>query len=150
MRRKPLFPPPQSANGKRLRHKGRQAYSLLTINGRIQLRRIRWHDPIGGSCTQLDQIVDAAEQAISQGVREMACRLNRGATSFRMTAANLARAASLYVSHETLRMLIEGEGRDVVKAQQQGQRPLIGKLETASRRRELRAFTWVVTACWCR
>ncbi len=120
MRRKPLFPPPQSAAGKRLRHKGRQGYSLLTINGRICLRRIRWHDATTGSCTQLDQIVDEAEQAISHGVCEMACRLNRGATSFRMTAENLARAANLHVSHETLRVLIETAGRSVLKAQQQG------------------------------
>lgn len=120
MRRKPLFPPPTSAAGKRLRHKGRQAYSLLTVNGRVRLMRIRWHDAQGGSQTQLDAIVDAAEQAISHGVREMACRLNRGATSFRMTAENLSRAAHLEVSHETLRQLIETEGRALLTAQQQG------------------------------
>jgi hypothetical protein len=120
MRRKPLFPPPRSAAGKGLRHKGRQSYSLLTINGRIRLARIRWHDAQEGSRTELDAIVDAAEQAISHGVREMACRLNRGSTSFRMTADNLSRAAHLEVSHETLRQLIESEGKSVQKAQQQG------------------------------
>ena len=76
MRRKPLFPPPRSAAGKSLRHKGRQSYSLLTVNGRIRLARIRWHDAQTGSRTELDAVVDEAEQAISHGVREMACRLN--------------------------------------------------------------------------
>jgi hypothetical protein len=47
-------------------------------------------------------LVDESEGAISLGVREMACRLNRGSTSIRMTAKNLSRAAVLEVSHETL------------------------------------------------
>lgn len=108
-------------SGRQLRHKGRQAYSLLTVNGRIQLRRVRWHGPETGCETPLDRIVEATEQAISQGVREMACRLNRGATSFAMTAENLQRAAHLWVSRETLRQLIEREGRQVLAAQRRGQ-----------------------------
>ena len=66
-------------------------------------------------------LLDEAERAISEGVREMACRLNRGSTSFAMTAANLARAAHLMVSKETLRKLIEAEGKAVLKAQQRGE-----------------------------
>jgi hypothetical protein len=122
MRRKPLFPPPTSAStGKRLRHKGRQPYSLLTVNGRVCLRRIRWHDSQAGSQTPLDGLLDEAEGAISEGVREMACRLNRGAVSFKQTAENLARAAHLQVSKETLRQLIEQEGQAVLKAQRRGE-----------------------------
>jgi hypothetical protein len=94
---------------------------LLTVNGRLHLRRVRWHDPATGCETPLDRIVEATEQAISQGVREMACRLNRGATSFAMTAENLQRAAHLLVSRETLRQLIEQEGRRVLAAQRRGQ-----------------------------
>lgn len=81
---------------------------------------MRWHDPEQGSCTPVDLLLDAAEQTISEGVREMACRLNRGATSFAQTADHLARAAHLNVSKETLRTLIEHEGREVLKRQQQG------------------------------
>jgi hypothetical protein len=66
-------------------------------------------------------MLDEAERAISEGVREMACRLNRGATSFQQTAENLARAAHLSVSKETLRCLIEQEGKAVLKAQQRGE-----------------------------
>lgn len=51
----------------------------------------------------------------------MACRLNRGATSFRQTADNLARAAHLEASKETLRQLIEQEGRAVLQAHRRGE-----------------------------
>lgn len=86
----------------------------------MRLCRVRWHSAEEGSQTPVDQILDEAERAISEGVREMACRLNRGATSFQQTAENLARAAHLNVSKETLRKLIEEEGRAVLKAQQRG------------------------------
>lgn len=69
----------------------------------------------------MDRVLDEAERAISEGVREMACRLNRGATSFQQTAENLARAAHVLVSKETLRELIEQEGKAVLKAQQRGE-----------------------------
>ncbi|HVX57309.1 MAG TPA: hypothetical protein VHA37_06250 [Candidatus Saccharimonadales bacterium] len=104
-----------------MRHKGRQPYSLLTVNGRVHLWRIRWHDSQEGSQTPTDALLDAAERAISEGVREMACRLNRGATSFQHTADNLARAAHLEVSKETLRQLIEQEGRAVLQAHRRGE-----------------------------
>lgn len=94
---------------------------MLTVNGRVRLCRIRWHSVEEGSQTPTDQLLDEAERAISEGVREMACRLNRGATSFQQTAENLARAAHLTVSKETLRQLIEGEGKAVLKAQQRGE-----------------------------
>jgi hypothetical protein len=94
---------------------------VLTVNGRVHLCRIRWHSAEEGSQTRTDQLLDEAERAISEGVREMACRLNRGATSFQQTAENLARAAHLTVSKETLRQLIEGEGKAVLKAQQRGE-----------------------------
>lgn len=94
---------------------------MLTVNGRVRLCRIRWHSVEEGSQTPTDQLLDEAERAISEGVREMACRLNRGATSFQQTSENLARAAHLTVSKETLRQLIEGEGKAVLKAQQRGE-----------------------------
>jgi ribosome-associated translation inhibitor RaiA len=69
----------------------------------------------------VDRVLDEAERAISEGVREMACRLNRASTSFQQTAENLARAAHLNVSKETLRQLIVEEGKAVLKAQQRGE-----------------------------
>lgn len=94
---------------------------MLTVNGRVRLCRIRWYSLSEGSQTPVDRVLDEAERAISEGVREMACRLNRGATSFQQTAENLARAAHLTVSKETLRQLIEGEGKAVLRAQQHGE-----------------------------
>src|SRR4051812_1694517 len=121
MRRKPLFPPPQHPQtGKNLRHKGRQDHSVNTINGRVCLKRIRWHGQDVGSSTPLDVYLDKAEQTMSVGVREIACRRNGAGKNFDRAAENLARAAQIFTSGETLRTLVENEGRQVLKGQQQG------------------------------
>ena len=65
--------------------------------------------------------MDEAEATISEGVREMACRLNQDSASFAKTAANLARAAHWSISKEALRQLIEGEGKVVLRALQRGE-----------------------------
>lgn len=96
----------------------------MTINGRVVLRRVRWHGQDFGSFTPLDVYVDKAEQTISVGVREMACRLNGDSKNFDKAAENLARAAQVVASGETLRDLIENEGRQVLKAQQSGALPV--------------------------
>ena len=122
MRLRPLFPPPTSAaTGKPKRHKGRQPYSLLSINGRIRLRRVRWHCGQEGSETPIDRLLDEAESTLSEGVREMACRLNQDASSFHKAAENLKRTAHVEVSKETLRQLVEAEGKVVLKAMQRSQ-----------------------------
>jgi Uncharacterised protein family (UPF0236) len=93
----------------------------LTINGRIDVWRIRWHCRHEGSETPADRWLDEAEATISEGVREMACRLNQDSASFEKTAANLARAAHWSISKEALRQLIEGEGKVVLRALQRGE-----------------------------
>jgi hypothetical protein len=90
---------------------------VLTINGRTHLRRVRWHCPQDGSETPIDLLIDAVESTISEGVREMACRLSQGTASFAQAADNLRRTAHLEIGKETLRQLVEGEGRAVLKAQ---------------------------------
>ena len=92
----------------------------MTINGRVSLRRIRWHGTGDGSCTPLDVYFDKAEQTISVGAREIGCRLNGDSKNFDKAAENLARSAQIYTSGETLRVMIETEGRQVLKAQQSG------------------------------
>ena len=125
MRRKPLFPPPlDPQTGKRLRNKGRQDYSVLTINGRVHLWRRRWHGASVGTLTPLDLWLDAAEASVSVGVREMSCRLNGNSKNFDRTAENLARAAQVNVSGETLRVLVENEGRQVLRLQNAGTVPV--------------------------
>lgn len=125
MRLRPLFPPPDDPQtGKKLRNKGRQDYSLLSVNGRVRLWRRRWHGAGVGTLTPLDPLLDAAGATISVGVRELCCRLNGNSKNFDRTAENLARAAQVAVSGETLRVLVEGEGRRVLRMQNAGTVPV--------------------------
>jgi hypothetical protein len=68
----------------------------------------------------LDQYLDKVEQTMSVGAREIGCRLNADGKNFDKAAENLARAAQIYTSGETLRAMIEDEGKQVLKAQQSG------------------------------
>jgi hypothetical protein len=55
MRRKPLLPPPKdTTTGQSKRNKGRQEFTVLTINGRVRIRRRRWHSLGEGTTTPLD------------------------------------------------------------------------------------------------
>ena len=122
MRRKPLFPPPKDPqSGRTKRNKGRQDFTVLTINGRVRLLRRRWYSPEEGTTTPVDQWLEIAEATISLGVREMACRLNGDGKNFDKAAANLARTAQVRLSGETLRVLVEAEGKRVLQAQRSGQ-----------------------------
>ena len=94
---------------------------MLTINGRVHLWRRRWYSPGEGTTAPLDQWLDAAEGTISLGVREMACRLNGDGKNFDKAAANLGRTAQVRLSGETLRVLVEAEGKRVLQAQRSGQ-----------------------------
>lgn len=94
---------------------------MLSINGRLHLRRVRWHCPQEGSHTPADRWLDDVEATISEGVREMACRLNQHASSFQHAADNLQRAAHLTIGKETLRQLVESEGRHVQQAMQRAE-----------------------------
>jgi hypothetical protein len=119
MRRKPLFPPPHHpTTGKRLADKGRQARSVLTINGRIETYRRWWYAPQVGSIAPADEILDRRGATITPGVVEMACRVNLSATSFVKAASVLERTAQLKVSGERLRQEVEAAGRQVLKAQE--------------------------------
>lgn len=57
---------------------------------------------------------------MSQGARELICRLNQCSASFRKTADNLKRAAQLESNAETIRQLVEAEGKAVLRHAQQG------------------------------
>ena len=92
----------------------------MTINGRIRLRRIRWHCYKEGTSTLTDRLLDEAESTVSQGAKELICRLNQSSASFRKTSENLKRAAQLESNAETIRQLVEGEGKAVLRALGQG------------------------------
>lgn len=125
----PLFPPPQTANGKRYRNKGLQRTTYLTINGRISVRRRWWYDPDAGSVAPIDDRLTPAGENVTVGVRELACRLNNDACSFRRASENLARAAQIKMSAEQLRQVVERDGQRVLRAQE---RELIAPAMTAA------------------
>jgi len=90
----------------------------------VRLWRRRWQGTSVGTLTPLDPLLDAVEASISVGVRELSCRLNGNSRNFDRTAENLARAAQVNVSGETLRVLVESEGRQVQRLQNAGTVPV--------------------------
>jgi hypothetical protein len=103
-----------------MRNKGQQPMSVLTVNGRLRLRRTRWHDD-DDSVAPADTWLDEAEATVSEGTREMVCRLNQHSSSFVATAANLKRTACLDISKEMVRQLVETEGRAVIDQMRHGE-----------------------------
>lgn len=103
-----------------MRHKGRQPRSVLTSNGRVHLLRVRWHAPREGSTTPIDELLSRAERTFTRGVREMLCRLNQGSTSFDKTAENIGRLTPIEISGESVRRLVEEEGRLVASVVRRG------------------------------
>lgn len=68
-------------------------------------------------------MLSSAEETVSRGVREIACRLNKDSSSFDKTAENLCRSAQLEMSGEQLRQIVQTEGRRILKAQASGELP---------------------------
>ena len=117
MPRKRLFPPPlHPETAKPLQNKGPDERTLLTLNGRISLSRRRYAAAGAGSCYPLDTWLDRAEDSLSLGLREMACRLNLASRNFDKAAENLGRAAQVQLSGEFLRRVVESEGKAVQAA----------------------------------
>src|SRR5579872_2731045 len=124
MPRKRLFPPPlHPPTGAPLHNKGPDEHTILTLNGRISLCRRRYAAPGAGSCYPLDAWLDRAEDSLSLGLREMACRLNLASRNFDKAADNLGRAAQVSLSGEFLRHVVESEGKAVQAAAAAGQLP---------------------------
>ena len=126
MRRKPLFPPPEEtvidpvthqARTKRLANKGRQPTHVLSVNGRIVLKRRWWHSACEGSAAPADTFIDRQGRTVTGGVIEMASRLNNDGTSFDSAADNLLRTAQVKMSGEQLRLVVIAAGQSVLAAQ---------------------------------
>ena len=111
-------PPHNPATGKRLANKGQQRHGVLTINGRVALRRRWWHSSDTGSLAPADEFIDPQGETVTPGVRELACRENRAVGSFDTAAENLARTAQIKMCGEQLRQIVLSEGRRVQAAQQ--------------------------------
>ena len=97
---------------------------MLTVDGRVQITRTRWHSPEEGSTSEIDGALDLAEATVSVGVRELICRLNQHAGSFAKTSENLWRAAQIQASAETIRQLVEQEGKAALRVERRGQVPI--------------------------
>src|SRR5262245_52704073 len=125
MPRKRLPPPPQHpSTGKPLQNKGPEEHTVLTVNGRLTLSRRRYCGPDVGSCFPLDGWLDQAEDTVSVGLREMACRLNGASRNFDKAAQNLARAAQVRLSGELLRQVVESQGKAIGVAAKAGRLPV--------------------------
>jgi hypothetical protein len=86
----------------------------------VDLVRKRWFGRESGSRTPLDAVVDAVEATISVGVRDLCCRLNGNARNFEKAAENLAWAGQVRLSGETLRQVVEQEGKRALALSQAG------------------------------
>jgi len=66
------FPPPKDATGRSKQNKGRPPRTTVSVNGRMEWRRVRYHAPGEGSDSPIDRLVDAMESSVSVGMRELA------------------------------------------------------------------------------
>jgi hypothetical protein len=84
----------------------------------VQTRRRRYAHPKLGSVSPLDEAMDVAGKAVSLGVTQLACRLALDAASFSRAGECLLAAAGLRLGDESLRKLVESEGKLVIAAQE--------------------------------
>lgn len=80
------------------------------------MRRKRWYAAGEGSDSPLDRLLDMAEATITVGARELCCRLGIAGGSFARTAENLKHATLISLGEETLRTVVESDGKAVLKA----------------------------------
>jgi hypothetical protein len=91
------------------------------VNGRVLIERRHYHSPGAGTSTPSDALLDAVEATVSLGVREMCARVNAGAKSFARAADTLKRTAQLTLSGESLRKLVEGDGKRALQLTESGE-----------------------------
>ena len=87
---------------------------MLTVNGRVSLRRTWWHSAAEGSAAPVDHVLSRDGATVTRGVRELACRLNNDAAGFDKAADNLRRAAQVSMSGEQLRLVVLNAGQRVL------------------------------------
>lgn len=87
----------------------------MTILGEISLWRRWWSSESSGSFAPVDDLIDTGHDSVTVGVREMLARLNNGHRSFEAVAGTLQRTAQITLGAEQIRLLVESEGRRVLK-----------------------------------
>ena len=68
----------------------------------------------------MDALLDAAESTVSLGARNLCCRINATAKSFRRAVEQLKHAAQLFLGESLLREVVETEGKQVLSASESG------------------------------
>jgi len=91
------------------------------VNGQVWIESRQYHSPGEGTSTPSDALLDAVEATVSLGVREMCSRVNSNAKSFHRAAQTLDRTAQVTLSHETLRQIVESDGRLALELSRSGE-----------------------------
>ncbi len=77
----------------------------------------------------IDDLIDVAHESVSVAVREMCCRLGIDSGSFKRAAESLHRIGQLRLSDESLRKIVESEGKAALAWQDQETVPLDWDIE---------------------
>lgn len=91
----------------------------LTVNGPVRVHRTVYWNRQQGSVTPVDQWLGMSQGRYSVGVRQMCCR-EAADSDFRTAAEDLAYVGQLTMSPETVRGIVESEGREVLRQQRSG------------------------------
>ncbi len=114
-----LFPPPPPEPGQTWENKGQRSIQYLTVNGPVPITRTVYWNRRHGSVTPVDVWLGMSAGRYSVGVRRFCCR-EAADSDFRTAADDLACVGQIEISHETVRQIVEGEGRRVVRQQRSG------------------------------
>lgn len=114
-----IFPPRTTKPEQKWENKGRRSIQYLTVNGPIEVNRTAYWNREQGTLTPADQWLGMNEGRYSVGVRELCCR-EAAHSDFRTAAEDLACVGQIQISHETLRQIMETEGRRALSLQRSG------------------------------
>lgn len=132
MRRKPLFPPVDPVTGKRPESKGWQRSGCMTRGGQVSFMRRRWRFAKVGNDTPADHWINAAGRTATLAVQGLCCLLSCDARSFQRTSEHLKESAGVSLSGETIRTIVEANGRMALDAAKAGRLQPVWKARQGS------------------
>ncbi len=132
-RRASGFPPPlHPQTGTPLQNKGPDEHTILTVNGRISLKRRRYAAADVGSCT-LWIAGWTALKTIEPGPARDGLPAQPGLAELRQGRREPGTDAQVHVSGELLRQVVESEGKAIQAAARAGSCPWTGAQATSRR-----------------
>lgn len=96
--------------------------TYLTINGRVDIKRVVYWRKDRGPWVPADALLGIGSSRYSPGVRELTCR-EAMSGSFQQAAEDLKRVGQVAISAERVRWIVEEEGRRVLRVQKDRQLP---------------------------